>query len=187
MMKIYTLLALSVLSVQSMAAEFHFDQSASELNFQGSYDGEPIDGKFEKFSGTVRLEWAKPSDARFLVSIDVNSLNTDYAERDDTLKSEDWFNSEKYPLASFESTSACVLAPASPEVAAAMTCPGNLKIRGQSKAVSLAIRFDSASQTMTGKSTINRRDFGIGQGEWEEAGVIGETVSIGFRLTLGAK
>jgi polyisoprenoid-binding protein YceI len=162
-----------------------FDQRASTLNFTGSYDGEPIEGKFGTFSGTATLDFAKPAEVRFAVTIDVASLNTDYADRDDTLTSSEWFDTAKFPNASFSSTGACVANPSKTD-ASKLACPGTLTLHGVSKAEVLNVLIDPTRQTISGASLIKRRDYGIGTGEWNDMGVIGEDVSIRFAL-VGAK
>ena len=68
------------------AATFRFDASNSELGFTGDYGGEAVPGVFRTFSGTAEFDLAKPLATRFRTEIDVASLDTDYAERDDTLR-----------------------------------------------------------------------------------------------------
>lgn len=162
------------------AASFRFDQSNSQLKFEGSYDGAPIEGKFEQFSGTAEWDLSNPTQPRFVVSIPTKSLNTDYEERDDTLRGAEWFDVEKYAEAKFTSDGAC--APAA--TAQQIKCAGNLSLRGKSKAVSLNLTLDPAKKRIVGSSTLNRRDFGVGSGEWDESGVIGEQINVSFELAL---
>jgi polyisoprenoid-binding protein YceI len=64
-----------------------------------------VEGSFKVFDGTV--EHTKPdfTDAKINFSIDVASVNTDNERRDNHLKSDDFFNAEKYPKITFVSTS----------------------------------------------------------------------------------
>ena len=172
----FLLAPLAFFATQTFAADFVFDQSASQLTFTGSYDGEPIAGKFEKFSGTLKVDFTQPKDAAFDATITVASLNTDYQDRDDTLRGEEWFDSAKFPTARFISSGACTAS------AAALSCPGTFTLHGVSKALPLVIQIDAKTQTLTGTAAINRHDFGVGSGEWDESGVIGDTVKVEFRL-----
>ncbi len=177
----WMLLPLMLLTAHAFAADFVFDQKASQLTFTGSYDGEPIAGKFEKFSGTLKLDFTQVKNAAFDVTITVASLNTDYQDRDDTLKSDAWFNAAKFPTARFVSRGACTA------TAAALSCPGTFTLHGVSKPIALAMQIDAKKQTLVGSAAINRRDFGVGSGEWDESGVIGNTVKVEFRLGLQTK
>ncbi len=172
----FVLAPLAFFAAQAGAADFVFDQTASQLTFAGSYDGETIAGKFEKFSGTLKLDFAQAKDASFDVSIAVASLNTDYQERDDTLRGEGWFEADKFPTARFVSAGACTLA------AAKLSCPGTFTLRGVSKTLALVVQIDAKTQTLLGSANVNRRDFGVGSGDWDEAGVIGDAVKVEFRL-----
>jgi len=176
MRKALILLPMVLLSAHALAAHFAFDQSASQLTFTGSYDGEPIEGKFEKFSGTLKLDFTNPKDAAFDVTIAVASLNTDYQDRDDTLRGDAWFDATQFPSARFVSNAACTT------TTAALSCPGTFTLHGVSKTLALEVELDAKTQTVVGSASINRRDFGIGSGEWDESGVIGDTVKVNFRL-----
>lgn len=168
-------------SATAQAASFRFDQSSSTLKFEGDYDGAAIEGKFEQFSGTVEWDLSAPAQPRFALSIPTKSLNTDYEERDDTLRSAEWFDVEHFPEAKFTSDSACSPVPGN---ALQLSCPGNLTLRGKSKAVSLRLDLDPAKKRIVGSSVLNRRDFGVGSGEWDESGVIGEQIKVSFELVL---
>lgn len=167
---------LALFTAHAFAADFVFDHNASQLTFTGSYDGEPIAGKFEKFSGTLKVDFTQAKNATFDVTIAVASLNTDYQDRDDTLKSDAWFDAAKFPTARFVSSGVCTAA------AAALSCPGTFTLHGVSKPIALAIQIDAKTQSLIGSAAINRRDFGVGSGEWDESGVIGDAVKVEFRL-----
>lgn len=64
-----------------------------------------VEGSFKIFDGS--MEHSKPdfSDAKIEFSADVSSIDTDNERRDTHLKSDDFFNAEKYPAMKFVSTS----------------------------------------------------------------------------------
>lgn len=62
-------------------------------------------GRFNDFSGEFTYDSAKPEKSSVNVSLDVASLETDHAERNKHLRSSDFLDVEKYPSASFASTS----------------------------------------------------------------------------------
>lgn len=150
-----------------------FDQSNSKLEFIGSYDEEPIEGRFEKFSGSVNL--TDPTKPAFDVQVQVNSLNSDYADRDMVLKNSDWFDAEKFPTARFVSAGTCSVS------APALLCPGTLTLRGTSKPISLRVTIGKTG-TIEGSAELDRKAFGVGSGEWDESAVIGKSVQIRFKL-----
>jgi polyisoprenoid-binding protein YceI len=86
------------------AATFRFDAGNSELGFTGDYGGEAVPGVFRKFSGTAEFDLARPLATRFRTEIEVSSLDTDYAERDDTLRTPEFFDTAAHPQAVWVST-----------------------------------------------------------------------------------
>jgi polyisoprenoid-binding protein YceI len=171
------LICAALLQFNAVAAEgapsWTFSSANSRLLFQGSYEGSPIDGKFAAFNGTVT--WHDKQPTKFEVEIEVASLDSEYAERDEVLKGNEWLDVEQHPKAHYRSTADCAL------TEGALLCPGELSLRGITKAVPLRIFLDGAK--VKGEAEINRKDFAIGTGEWDELGVIGERISVSFELS----
>jgi polyisoprenoid-binding protein YceI len=161
-------------SSPTAAAEFRFDASSASLGFEGNYGGEAVPGKFHRFSGSASFDAATPTAARFDVTIDVASLDTEYADRDDVLKSPEWFAVEQHPQARWVSTADCIAA------APGWRCPGELTLRGVTRAVAIDIGAEGAA--VVGRATLNRRDFGVGSGEWDDPETIADIVTVSFRL-----
>jgi polyisoprenoid-binding protein YceI len=166
----------SILLVTALAAAAKpmiFDEKSASLQFIGQYDGEPVAGRFERFHGTVDMSVnALPS---FRVEVEVASLNSDYADRDEVLKNSDWFDTAAHPKATYVSTAECS------KVASGLSCPGTLTVRGKSAQVPLLLSI-AANGRIEGKATMDRRTFGVGKGEWDDMGVIGQSVEIRFSV-----
>src|ERR1700694_3878999 len=64
-----------------------------------------VEGYFKIFDGSMETNKPDFSDAKISFSVDINSINTDNENRDKHLKSDDFFNAEKYPQMKFESSS----------------------------------------------------------------------------------
>ena len=62
-----------------------------------------VEGNFKTFTGTMLSSKPDFTDAKIDFSVDVASINTDNEMRDNHLKSDDFFNAEKYPKMSFKS------------------------------------------------------------------------------------
>lgn len=159
----------------------HFTQANSLLEFEGSYDGEAITGKFERFAGNLQLGNTSAL-AKLDVQIDIASLNSEYTERDDMLKSAEWFDTAKFAQGQYTSTGPCTL-----KSAAAVVCAGTLTLRKISKPTPITLSLAADQKSMTGSALLNRRDFGIGSGEWDQSGIIGESVKIRFTVRFAAK
>jgi len=65
---------------------------------------------------------------------------------------------------------------------------GKLTIRGIARDVPVTFGFkpaaDGRSATLSGRASVRRLDFGIGQGEWQDTKWLGDEVRIRFELTL---
>ena len=126
-----------------------------------------VEGNFKMFDGTV--EHTKPdfTDAKINFTVDVASVNTDNERRDGHLKSDDFFNAEKFPKMTFVSSGVKSLGNNKYEIA------GNLTIRDVTKPVVFATTYGGTIATKNGakagfkaKTTINRFDYNL---KWDAA------------------
>jgi len=113
-------------------------------------------------------------------------LDTSNDRRDGHLKSADFFEADKYPMITFESSS--VEAAGENQLLA----HGTLTIKDQSKAVDLPItvlgiqavpaelqgNFGKEVASFSAKLSIDRRDYGVGVGNWAATLVVGSNVDI---------
>jgi polyisoprenoid-binding protein YceI len=63
-----------------------------------------VKGRFRELEGTLQIDEAHPENSSVSASIDVASIDTNVADRDAHLRSDDFFNAEKYPKITFRST-----------------------------------------------------------------------------------
>ncbi len=81
------------------------DSAHSFLNFSIKHLGVSfVNGKMDKYDGTLEMKDEDVSTAKFNFTIAVNSVNTGIQMRDDHLKSADFFDAAKYPNITFVST-----------------------------------------------------------------------------------
>src|SRR5688572_32160233 len=64
-----------------------------------------VTGSFKKFEGTMETGNDDFTNANITFSLDVNSIDTNQDQRDGHLKGADFFDAEKYPAITFQSTS----------------------------------------------------------------------------------
>jgi polyisoprenoid-binding protein YceI len=62
-------------------------------------------GLFKKFDATIEVNEEDLSDAKVFFEADIDSIDTKNEQRDAHLKSDDFFNAEKFPKMTFKSTS----------------------------------------------------------------------------------
>ena len=157
------------------ASKWAIDKAHSNVKFTVTHMVvSEVDGSFKVYDGTI--EHTKPdfSDAKVNFTVDVNSIDTDNENRDKHLKSDDFFNAEKFPTMKFESTSMKPLGGNKYQL------NGNLTIRDVTKPVTFDVtyggRLDSQRGAKTGfkaKTTINRFDYNL---KWDRATEAGSLV-----------
>ena len=92
-----------------------------------------LSGRFNDFTGSFDYDESNPSAASVQVEIDTASVDTNHAERDKHLRSEDFLNVDKFPKARFESTSF------KEHGDGTATLEGNLTLHGVTKPISIAV------------------------------------------------
>jgi len=141
---------------------WQLDPTHTEIGFTVRHLMSKVRGKFEKFEGTiVTAEDVTASTAT--ATIDLSSINTGTADRDDHLRSGDFFNVETSPTMTFVSTG--VVRKDDTE----FVVTGDLTIKDVTKPIELAVEFlgegkDPWGGTRIGveaKGQLSRKDWGI--------------------------
>jgi len=140
-----------------------------------------VRGSFPKFEGTLEIA-EKPEDSKVSVTIDAVSVDTRDENRDNHLRTNDFFDVENHPTWTFVSTAI------TPVNATEWKVEGDLTIRGTTKPVTLDATLEGVVKDPYGnhrvgfsaKTTINREDFGVAFGAVMEAGglVVAKKVDI---------
>ena len=128
------MLALPLASGTASAADYVIDMKGAHasVNFRVKHLGFSwLVGRFDKFSGTFAFDDKNPDASKVKVEIDTASINSNHAERDKHLRSEDFLDVAKFPTATFESTS---VKASGPDKA---TITGKLTLRGVTKDVTI--------------------------------------------------
>jgi polyisoprenoid-binding protein YceI len=159
------------------------DQAKSTLEFTFTQAGALNKGKFKRFPVTFDFAPDNPAGGRLDVTVEIASLDTGDKERDDTLKGDDLFAAAKFPQAHFLATQFA-------KTAAGFEAQGKLTIRDQTRDVRVPFTFRTAVEQgatvgyMSGKTTIRRLDYGVGQGDWKATDQVGNEVGVTFALRL---
>lgn len=107
MKKIALLFIATLFSVATFAqTKYNVDTYHSFLNFSVGHLGISfVDGKMDKYQGTLEMDKEDIATAKFNFTIDASSVNTGIEMRDDHLRSADFFETAKYQDIKFVSTS----------------------------------------------------------------------------------
>jgi polyisoprenoid-binding protein YceI len=97
------LLLAAAAPLHAEVTRFRIQPEASELTFHATSRLMNADGRFSRFAGDVTVDPADFKTARVTVSVEAASLDTGIARRDRHLRSEDFFEVEKFPAITFDS------------------------------------------------------------------------------------
>lgn len=156
----------TLLSAPALAADYEIDTKGAHasIHFKVQHLGYSwLKGQFKTFSGDFSYDPAKPEASKVAVNIDVASLDSNHAERDKHLRGSDFLDVEKYPTASFVSTSFI------PGADGSAVLKGDLTLHGVTKPVELAVQkmgegsdpWGGYRAGFTGTTSFKMKDFGI--------------------------
>jgi polyisoprenoid-binding protein YceI len=148
-----------------------------------------VRGEFSKVTGSVVFDPDNPISTYIKAEIDVSTITTHEPQRDEHLKSGDFFEAARYPSITFTSKSVTASSADGFEVT------GDLTIRGNTRQVALSVEavtpeakdpWGNLRRGATAKTRINRKNFGL---EWNvalEAGgfLVGDEIEITIDIEL---
>lgn len=146
------------------AAAFAVDGVHSSVIFRIKHNGVAnFYGRIEGVSGTVNIDEADPSAGSVEVAIKTDTVNTGNEKRDNHIESKDFFDSGKFPTATFKSTSVSKAGDSAYEVA------GDFTLRGVTKPITVRLEKTGSGTGQRGaelagyeaKFELKRTDFGI--------------------------
>ena len=148
-----------------------------------------VRGEFTKLSGSALINPADPAKSTVEVTIDAASINTREPQRDEHLRSADFFDVANHPTLTFRSTRIEALG------ADNFKLTGDLTIRGVTRPVTFDVEGPTASVKdpwgnvragITASAKINRKDFGVAFNAMTETGgiVVGDEVKISIEAEL---
>jgi len=169
----------------SPVTHYVLDQAKSTLEFTFMQAGAQNKGKFTRFPVTFDFAPGNLAGSRLEVTVEIGSLDTGDKERDDTLRSADLFAVAKFPQAHFAASQFN-------KTASGFEALGKLTIRGVTRDARVPFTFRSADEHgvavgyMSGKTSLRRLDFGVGQGDWTATDQVGNEVGVSFALRLAS-
>ena len=152
----------------------------SEIVFVSKQMGVPVEGRFKKFDAQIALDPKQPESGQVALRIDLGSASLGIEETDAELQKPEWFNTAKFPQASFQSSAI------KPLGGGKYMVDGKLTIKGSSQDlhVPVALVQNGTTSTATGAFALKRLDYKIGSGEWGDTSMVADEVQIKFKLAL---
>ena len=166
---------------------FNFDPVHSSIAFSVRHLMiSKVHGSFKSWTGTLQIDEANPQASSVEVQIDASSVDTKEAQRDDHLRSPDFFDVAKYPQIVFRGTKIEKVG------AQEYRVTGDLTIHGVSRTVSLQAEYLGRKKDPWGgervgfeaKTSVDRKDFGLTFNMPLEGGgfVVGDKVEISLDI-----
>lgn len=158
-----SLLALALPALASAApVVYKVDPDHSSVGFSIRHFVSNVQGRFKDFDGTIKYDKQNPAASSVEFTAKVDSIDTDNKDRDNHLKSPDFFDAAKFPAMTFTSSSVKA------KDANTLDVTGNLTIHGVTKAVTIPVSVLGTVATKGGEKagfesnfTIDRKDYGV--------------------------
>lgn len=178
------------MSTATAVRSFAIDKVHSEAAFSVRHLITKVRGRFADFSGTIDFNADQPAASKVRFEIQAESIDTNTADRDKHLRSDDFFAVAQYPTIVFESTGI------TPAGGNAYTVAGNLTMRGVTKTIEIPVSFlgsavdpwGNEKVAFEGEVTINRKDYGLNWNAALETGgfLVGDDVKISLSIQAAA-
>jgi polyisoprenoid-binding protein YceI len=179
------ILALAAPLALAQTSTWISDPAHSEVDFTIKHMSvSNIHGRIGNVVATVLLNETDIAKSSVTATIDVSTVDTGVTARDTHLKTADFFDVAKFPLATFASTSVV-------KHGNGLTVTGNFTLHGVTKPIVLEVEGPSGPALgmdhkphsgFTATTTINRTDFGIGS-KFPDA-IVGESVKLTIELEV---
>lgn len=150
----------------------------SSLTYTFTQAGAANHGRFATFK--VHFD---PAAGRLTVVIDMRSFDTGDSQRNQILAGKEFFDVAQYPQARFTASSMS-------RTASGFRAVGALTLKGVTRTIVVPFTWRTAdvggrkTGLLTGRTTIRRLSFHIGEGQWHSTEWIGNAVTVRFELRL---
>jgi polyisoprenoid-binding protein YceI len=177
----------------AMATDWNVDPARSTLGFEVSTQGSPFMTVFKTWTAEITFDPADLASAHAKVVITLGSADSGSRERDGMMSSKSWFD---VAAASFSAPSGVPAGEAIFETSAfrktgddAYEADGTLSMRDAAKPVTLpfTLTITGGEAHMTGSVTIDRTQWGVGQGQYAGSDPVATDVKVNVEIYATAK
>jgi len=181
-------LSIALLAVAGLAAAgtYTIDPVHSDVSFKVRHLVSKTSGQFTDFDGTIVANFKDLDASSVIFTVKTASINTKNEDRDNHLRSGDFFDAETYPEITFKSSKI------TKSGAGTFAVTGTLTMHGVSKIVTLPVTFlgevkGPKGGTVAGfeiETTLDRKDYGIVWNRALDAGgmILGDEINISINL-----
>jgi len=153
----------------------------SEIAFTMKQMGVKFDGRFRKWKADVVFKPQQLAASKAVFDVELASIDLASAESEGEAQGKLWFDSARFPVAHFASTSI------RDEGGGRYQVAGKLSIKGITRdcVVPVSVKTDpGGNRVAEGSFAIHRLDYRIGEGEWADTGTVDNDVIVRVRLVL---
>ncbi|HEY3570963.1 MAG TPA: YceI family protein [Thermoanaerobaculia bacterium] len=183
MNRLPSLLALALLLPAMAAADptvYKVDADHSGINFKIRHFVSNVSGRFRDFDGVIRYDKQNPAASSVELTVRAASIDTASNDRDEDLRSKNFFEVAKYPTLTFTSTRVV------PKDADTLEVTGNLTMHGVTREITFPVQLlgtvavpGSEKAGFEATFTVNRKEFGINWNNILDSGpVLGDEVRV---------
>lgn len=178
--------AVVALAARGQAGVYKIDPDHSSVMFRVRHLVGHVTGRFNRFDGHFVYDKTDPAVWKASATIDAASIDTQTRQRDEHLRSEDFFDVKSYPTLSFVSTKVTGVKGGRAKLL------GKLTILDVTKSVAFDLELGGTAKgsdglehaAFTAKARINRGDFGLTWNDTIETGgvLVGDDVDITLEI-----
>ncbi len=152
----------------------------SEIAFTVNQMGANFDGRFKAWKADVVFQPAALDKAKAIIDVDLASLDLASTDSEEEARGPLWFNTAKFPVAHFASTSFRNLGGDRYEIA------GKLSLKGVTRelTIPIVVKPDAGNRVAEGTFSLKRLEYRIGEGEWADPGTVADDIRVRVRIVL---
>ncbi len=168
--------------------KWEIDKNHSNVYFDVRHTYATVRGQFDDFSGMLQFDPDNLALSSVAIDVSTKSINTRIANRDNHLRSEEFFAVSQYPSMTFQSTGV------KQKEGDQYSLEGNLTIKGKTRKVTVPFMYFGTRENPLKKGqmvagfearfSIDRLEYGVGTGKYFDMGVIGNRVDILIALEV---
>jgi polyisoprenoid-binding protein YceI len=174
-------LAAALLALPVLCGAQGVDVARSDIRFVSRQMGVEVEGRFRRWKATVDFRPGDLAQSRADFDVDLASIDLASEESEAEVRKADWFDTARFPAATFRSSAVRSLGGDRYEVA------GKLAIKGASRdvVVPVELRRDAAGRTVAeARFVVQRLPYRIGEGPWSDPSVVADDVAVRARIAL---
>ena len=144
-------------------------------DYNVDFSAKGVNGIFKTFSGTINFDETKLSESKFVLTIDVNSINTGNGLQNKHALGDEWFNADKYPNIKFTSSSF-------EKTASGYSVKGKLQVKDVTKDITIPFTFTKSGNKgkFISSFSIDRSAYNVGKA----GGDVGNSIKINVTIPV---